>query len=109
MSNLLSLHFSKFMIFVVVSLVSKFITFHSLSVTQWFKLFCVILLLSNSSLHDEPISAHYFVFLVVGGISYYYMKNILVKLADLMILASGGKSNTYHVSCNDSVDGSLVT
>ncbi|PON31520.1 Coatomer beta subunit [Parasponia andersonii] len=39
-------------------------------------------------------------FLKLGGFSAYYMKNILLKLADLMTLASGGKFNTIHLqSC----------
>ncbi|XP_060668704.1 uncharacterized protein LOC107431734 isoform X2 [Ziziphus jujuba] len=36
-------------------------------------------------------------FLKLGGISYYYMKSILAKLADLMTLASGSKSITHHL------------
>ncbi|XP_024027240.1 RRP12-like protein isoform X3 [Morus notabilis] len=36
-------------------------------------------------------------FLKLGRISYYYMRNILLKLADLMSLASKAKSKTYHL------------
>ncbi|XP_030493685.2 uncharacterized protein LOC115709666 [Cannabis sativa] len=65
---------------------------------------CAILESSLMTCEEQPnehilavISA---LFLKLGGISCNYMKNILLKLADMMTLASGGKFNTVHIqSC----------